>query len=47
MKNRKILTASVLIIVLAVSMAFTASQIITVKGSDTMVILAQKWAEGR
>ena len=45
MKNRKVLTASVLIIVLAISMAFIASQKITVKGSDTMVILAQKWAE--
>lgn len=45
MKNRKIFTASVLLIVLAISMAFIASQKITVKGSDTMVILAQKWAE--
>jgi phosphate transport system substrate-binding protein len=45
MKNRKILIASILIIVLATSMAFIASQKITVKGSDTMVILAQKWAE--
>ncbi len=32
-------------IVLAFSFGFTSDNVITVKGSDTMVILAQRWAE--
>jgi phosphate transport system substrate-binding protein len=33
------------LIVLAFSFGFTTDSVITVKGSDTMVILAQRWAE--
>jgi len=33
------------LIVLAISFGFTSETVITVKGSDTMVILAQRWAE--
>jgi phosphate transport system substrate-binding protein len=47
MKNRKrIMNATLMIISLAFfGFAFMAQKKITVKGSDTMVILAQKWAE--
>jgi len=45
MKKRKIYVAMVTIILAIVMMAFMPQQKITVKGSDTMVILAQKWAE--
>ena len=44
MKNNKILSI-MLILVLMVSAAGLSQEKITVKGSDTMVILAQKWAE--
>ncbi|MCX6326997.1 MAG: PstS family phosphate ABC transporter substrate-binding protein [Bacteroidia bacterium] len=44
MKNNKIFTI-MLITVLMVSATGFSQQKITVKGSDTMVILAQKWAE--
>lgn len=39
---KKIILAT---IVLAFSLGFTSDDVITVKGSDTMVILAQRWAE--
>jgi phosphate transport system substrate-binding protein len=45
MKKRKIHIAMVTVIVAIITMAFMPQQKITVKGSDTMVILAQKWAE--
>jgi phosphate transport system substrate-binding protein len=44
MKNNKIISI-MLILVLMVSGTAFAQKSITVKGSDTMVILAQKWAE--
>lgn len=33
------------VIIFAMSLGFTSDTVITVKGSDTMVILAQRWAE--
>jgi len=47
MKSFKLLKVSIIAVLLGVvSFAFTAApERITVKGSDTMVILAQKWAE--
>jgi phosphate transport system substrate-binding protein len=44
MKKIKVLTAVVLIALNATTTLFSQAKI-TVKGSDTMVILAQKWAE--
>jgi phosphate transport system substrate-binding protein len=41
----KKLLATILTPVLLASMAINAAQTITIKGSDTMVILAQRWAE--
>lgn len=45
MKTTKIKLAAILLVVMAVGFSFTALNKITVKGSDTMVILSQKWAE--
>lgn len=45
MKNRKLIVMPLLALVLIVGGAFMANTKITVKGSDTMVILAQRWAE--
>lgn len=45
MKKNRILLAIVLITVLITGAAFMQQTKITVKGSDTMVILAQRWAE--
>lgn len=45
MKKRDIYFAIIIVMVATISMAFMPTQKITVKGSDTMVILAQKWAE--
>lgn len=44
MKNIKILPIMLILVVMASVTAFSQTKI-TVKGSDTMVILAQKWAE--
>jgi phosphate transport system substrate-binding protein len=44
MKNNKILPIMMILAVMASSTAFSQTKI-TVKGSDTMVILAQRWAE--
>jgi phosphate transport system substrate-binding protein len=44
MKNNKILPIMLMLAVMASVTAFSQAKI-TVKGSDTMVILAQKWAE--
>jgi phosphate transport system substrate-binding protein len=44
MKNNKILPIMLIMAITASATAFSQSKI-TVKGSDTMVILAQKWAE--
>ena len=45
MKATKIKIAALLVIVITIGFSFTTVDKITVKGSDTMVILAQKWAE--
>jgi phosphate transport system substrate-binding protein len=44
MKNNKILPILLILIVMVSATVFSQTKI-TVKGSDTMVILAQKWAE--
>jgi len=44
MKNKKILPIMLIIALMATATGFSQAKI-TVKGSDTMVILAQKWAE--
>jgi phosphate transport system substrate-binding protein len=44
MKINKIFTAMLIVALMATSTAYSQGKI-TVKGSDTMVILAQKWAE--
>ena len=45
MKNTKLKVAAILLVVMTIGFSFTSLDKITVKGSDTMVILAQKWAE--
>jgi phosphate transport system substrate-binding protein len=45
MKNSKLKVAAALLVVMMVGFSFVSIDKITVKGSDTMVILAQKWAE--
>jgi len=45
MKNKKLIVMALLALVLIVGAGFMANTKITVKGSDTMVILAQRWAE--
>lgn len=45
MKTKKIKIAAILLVVMMVGFSFTAINKVTVKGSDTMVILSQKWAE--
>lgn len=45
MKNTKLKVAGFLVAVMAIGFSFTTLNKITVKGSDTMVILSQKWAE--
>jgi phosphate transport system substrate-binding protein len=45
MKNKKLVLLPLLALVLIVGAAFMANTKITVKGSDTLVILAQRWAE--
>jgi len=45
-KSRKLLSVAVAVMIAVIGFAFMpAPKKITVKGSDTMVILAQKWAE--
>jgi phosphate transport system substrate-binding protein len=44
MKNNKLIPMMLILAVMASATAFSQAKI-TVKGSDTMVILAQKWAE--
>jgi phosphate transport system substrate-binding protein len=44
MKNNKILPIMLILAIMATATGFSQEKI-TVKGSDTMVILAQKWAE--
>ena len=45
MNTTKIKVAALLFVVMTIGFSFTTVDKITVKGSDTMVILAQKWAE--
>lgn len=45
MKNNKIFLVMLIIAVMTTASGFSQQSKITVKGSDTMVILAQKWAE--
>jgi phosphate transport system substrate-binding protein len=45
MKKNKILTAILLAVIFIAGTAFMQQTRITIKGSDTMVILAQRWAE--
>ena len=45
MKTRKFKVAAILLIVMTIGFSFTSLEKITVKGSDTMVILSQRWAE--
>ena len=45
MKTRKFKLAAILLVIMTVGFSFTTLNKITVKGSDTMVILSQKWAE--
>jgi phosphate transport system substrate-binding protein len=44
MKNNKLIAVMMLVAIMASATAFSQAKI-TVKGSDTMVILAQRWAE--
>lgn len=45
MKTRKFKIAAILLVIMAIGFSFTTLNKITVKGSDTLVILSQKWAE--
>jgi phosphate transport system substrate-binding protein len=45
MKTRKIQIAAFLLVIMAIGYSFTSLSKITIKGSDTMVILSQQWAE--
>lgn len=45
MKTTKFKLAGILLVIMAIGFSFTTLNKITVKGSDTMVILSQKWAE--
>jgi phosphate transport system substrate-binding protein len=45
MKTTKFKIAAALALVMVIGLSFTALDKVTVKGSDTMVILSQKWAE--
>lgn len=45
MNTTKLKIAVLLLVVMTISFSFTTSKKITIKGSDTMVILSQQWAE--
>ena len=45
MKTNKLKIAALLLVVMMTGFSFTTITKLTVKGSDTMVILSQKWAE--
>ncbi len=45
MKTTKLKVFAILLVVMTIGFSFISVDKITVKGSDTMVILAQKWAE--
>ena len=45
MKTKNLKIAALLLVVMTLGLSFTSIEKITVKGSDTLVILSQKWAE--
>ena len=45
MKTNKIQLAAFLVVIIAIGYSFISLSKITIKGSDTMVILSQQWAE--
>lgn len=45
MKTTKLKIAGILVVIMTIGFSFTTSDKITIKGSDTMVILSQQWAE--
>lgn len=45
MKTSKFKVAAILLVVMTIGFSFISLEKITVKGSDTMVILSQRWAE--
>lgn len=45
MKTTKFKIAAILLVIMTIGFSFTTLNKITVKGSDTLVILSQKWAE--
>jgi phosphate transport system substrate-binding protein len=45
MKTSKIKIVAILLVIMTTGFSFTAPKKVTIKGSDTMVILSQKWAE--
>lgn len=45
MKTTKFKIAAILLLIMTIGFSFTTIEKVTVKGSDTMVILSQKWAE--
>jgi phosphate transport system substrate-binding protein len=45
MKTTNFKIVALLVVVMTIGFSFTAPNKVTVKGSDTMVILSQKWAE--
>ena len=45
MNKTKLKIAALLLVVMTISFSFTTANKITIKGSDTMVILSQQWAE--
>src|SRR4030095_15812110 len=45
MKTTKLKLVAALVVIMTIGLSFTTADKITMKGSDTMVILAQKWAE--
>lgn len=45
MKSKKLKIAAILVVIMAIGYSFTNLSKITIKGSDTMVILSQQWAE--
>src|SRR6187431_1621209 len=45
MNTSKLKIAGIVLVIMTIGYSFTALNKITIKGSDTMVILSQKWAE--
>lgn len=45
MKSTKLKVIAILLVVMGIGFSFTTIDKVTIKGSDTLVILSQKWAE--